>query len=73
MGKDILIKNERLIAPGIKFDVSNIVDRPIQLKDLDLSRVKEGVYVFLQTNWDEYFEDEEKYNNHPEISMEIKN
>lgn len=71
MGKDVLIENERLIASGIKFDVSHIVDRPIQLDDLDLSRVKEGVYVFFQTNWDEYFEDEEKYNNHPEIAMEV--
>ena len=71
MGKNIVIKNERLISEGIKFDVSNILDRPIKLEDLDLSRIKEGVYVFFQTNWDEYFEDEEKYNNHPEISMEV--
>ena len=43
----------------------------IKLKDLDLSLIKEGVYVFFQTNWDQYFEDEEKYNNHPEISIEV--
>ncbi|GAA0126428.1 cyclase family protein [Clostridium sp. CTA-19] len=71
MGLDVLIKNERLISPGIKFDVSNIIDRPIKLSDLDLSRVKEDVYVFFQTSWDKYFKDEEKYNNHPEVSMEV--
>ena len=71
MGLDILIKNERLVSPGIKFDVSNIIDRPIKLSDLDLSRVKEGVYVFFQTSWDKYFKDEEKYNNHPEVSKEV--
>lgn len=38
---------------------------------MDLSRVKEGAYVFFQTSWDEYFKDEEKYNNHPEVSMEV--
>jgi kynurenine formamidase len=71
MGVDVLIENERLISEGIKFDVSSITDREIKLTDLDLSRVKEGVYVFFQTNYDKYFEDEDKYNNHPEISMEV--
>lgn len=71
MGSDVLIKNERLISPGIKFDVSNVIDRPIELSNLELSRVKEGVYVFFQTGWDKYFKDEEKYNNHPEVSMEV--
>ena len=47
MGADIVIENERLIGSGIKFDVSNIVDRPITLNDLDLSYVKEGEYVFF--------------------------
>ncbi|WP_252234857.1 cyclase family protein [Clostridium sp. ZS1] len=41
------------------------------MSDLDISRIKEGVYVFFQTGWDKYFEDEEKYNNHPEVSMEV--
>jgi kynurenine formamidase len=71
MGVDVFIENERLISEGIKFDVSSITDREIKLIDLDLSLVKEGVYVFFQTNYDKYFEDEEKYNNHPEISMEV--
>ncbi|GAA0085832.1 cyclase family protein [Clostridium sp. CTA-7] len=71
IGVDVFIENERLISDGIKFDVSSITDREIKLTDLDLSRVKEGVYVFFQTNYDKYFEDEEKYNNHPEISMEV--
>lgn len=71
MSADVVLENERLIAPGIKFDVSHVVDRPIELRDLDLSRVKENVYVFFQTNWDKYFEDEEKYSKHPEISMEV--
>lgn len=71
MGKDIVIENERLIGEGIKFDVSNITDRPINLNDLDLSLVKENIYVFFQTNWDKYLDDEEKYANHPEISIEV--
>ncbi|WP_411168329.1 cyclase family protein [Clostridium sp. MB05] len=71
MGVDVFIENERLISEGIKFDVSSITDREIKLIDLDLSLVKEGVYVFFQTNYDKYFEDEDKYNNHPEISMEV--
>lgn len=71
MGSDVKIENESLIAKGIKFDVSNIVDRPILLSDIDISIVEEGVFVFFQTNWDKYFDDEEKYNNHPEISMEV--
>lgn len=71
MGVDVFIENERLISEGIKFDVSSITDREIKLTDLDLSLVKEGVYVFFQTNYDKYFEDEDKYNNHPEISMEV--
>ncbi len=71
MGKDVVLENERLIAPGIKFDVSHIIDRPVEIDDLDFSQVKEGAFVFFQTNWDKYLEDEEKYNVHPEISMEI--
>lgn len=71
MGAAVVLENERLISEGIKFDVSHIVDRPIELSDLDISRIKEGIYVFFQTGWDKYFEDEEKYNNHPEISMEV--
>lgn len=27
--------------------------------------------MFFQTNWDKYIDDEEKYNNHPEASMEV--
>ena len=68
---DVVIENERLIGEGIKFDVSHITNKVIILKDLDLSLIKEGIYVFFQTNWDQYFEDEEKYNNHPEISIEV--
>lgn len=71
MNPDVVIENERLIGEGIKFDVSHIPNKVIKLKDLDLSLIKEGVYVFFQTNWDQYFEDEEKYNNHPEISIEV--
>ena len=71
MNPDVVIENERLIGEGIKFDVSHIPNKVIKLKDLDLSLVKEGIYVFFQTNWDQYFEDEEKYNNHPEISIEV--
>lgn len=71
ISEENILETERLIADGIKFDVSHITDRVITLKDLELSLVKEGVFVFFQTNWDKYFEDEEKYNNYPEISMEV--
>lgn len=71
MGTDVIIENNRLISEGIKFDVSNITDRPIRLDDLELSLIKEGIYVFFQTNWDEYVDDEIRYSNHPEISMEV--
>lgn len=71
MGADVIIENERLISTGIKFDVSQISDREIRLEDLDISIVKEGVFVFFQTNWDKHLEDEEKYSNHPEVSMEV--
>lgn len=71
MGANVDIEVERLVASGIKFDVSHIVDRAITLEDLDLSHVQEGAYVFFQTGWDKYFEDEEKYNNHPEVAMEV--
>ena len=46
----MVIENERLIGEGIKFDISDIRDRAINLDDLDLSKIKEGVYVFFQTN-----------------------
>lgn len=71
MSVDVELENERLMSSGIKFDISHISDRPIQLDDLDISQVKEGHFVFFQTNWDKYFDNEEKYNVHPEISMEV--
>lgn len=51
--------------------MSHVTGRKIELKDIDVNRVKEGVFVFFQTNWDQYFDDEEKYNNHPEVSIEV--
>lgn len=71
MSTDVIIENDRLISEGVKFDVSNITDRAIELDDLELSRIKEGVYVLFQTNWDKYLDDDEKYSNHPEVSMEV--
>lgn len=71
MSADAYISEDRLIAEGIKFDVSHITDREVTLEDLDLSIVKEGVYVFFQTNWDKYLEDDEKYNTHPDISFSV--
>lgn len=70
MNPDVVIENERLIGEGIKFDVSHIPNKVIKLKDLDLSCKRRDICIF-QTNWDQYFEDEEKYNNHPEISIEV--
>ena len=71
MSAEAYVSEDRLVAEGIKFDVSHITDREVTLEDLDLSIVKEGVYVFFQTNWDKYLEDDEKYNNHPDISFSV--
>ncbi|MCT4604566.1 MAG: cyclase family protein [Marinisporobacter sp.] len=71
MSENVELKNERLIAPGIKFDVSDITDKPVKLADLDLSQVREDHFIFFQTNWDKYRNDDEKYKAHPEISMEV--
>lgn len=71
MSTDVIIENDRLISEGVKFDVSNITGRAIELDDLELSRIKEGVYVLFQTNWDKYLNEDEKYSTHPEISMEV--
>ena len=58
MSTDVIIENDRLISDGVKFDVSNITDRAIELDDLELSRIKEGVYVLFQTNCDKYLDDD---------------
>lgn len=71
MRPDVIIENDRLISEGVKFDISNITDRAVELDDLELSRIKEGAYVLFQTNWDKYLDDDEKYSTHPEISMEV--
>lgn len=61
METNVIIDIERLIAPGIKFDISNILDRPVMLKDIDTSLVKKGVFVFFQSSNE----------SQPEISMEV--
>jgi kynurenine formamidase len=70
MMKPTEIEKERFIAEGIKLNISHIIDRPVEVKDLDTSLIKEGIYVFFQTNWDKYLGDEKCF-NHPEISMEV--
>ncbi len=60
-----------LIGEGIKFDVSHIPNKVIKLKDLDLYSYKRRGICIFSNNRDQYFEDEEKYNNHPEISIEV--
>lgn len=69
----IEIELDRLIRKGIKFDVSHIENRPIELRDLDLSMIEEGIYVFFQTNWDRYLDNEKRYQDHPEVSIEVIN
>ena len=44
MSEENILETERLIADGIKFDVTHITNRAITLEDLDLSLVKEGVF-----------------------------
>ena len=70
MGVGIEIPLRRLIGKGIKYDVSQIKDRPVEIGDVDLSLVEGGEFVFFQTNWDKYLM-EDKYNDHPEISVEL--
>jgi len=70
MGIGVEIPLERLIGKGVKYDVSNIIDRPIEIKDVDLSLIKGGEFIFFQTNWSKYLM-EDRYADHPEISMEL--
>lgn len=70
MGVGLELPLERLIGRGVKFDVSNITDRPVEVEDIDISIIEGGEYVFFQTNWDRYLMDE-RYNEHPEISVAL--
>lgn len=64
------IAPDRFIRPGVKFDVSHVVGRQIELDDLNISVLCEGQYVFFQTNWDLYL-GYEKYLDHPELSQQV--
>jgi len=70
MGVGVELPLERLIGKGVKYDVSHITDRAVTEKDIDLSLIKGGEFIFFQTNWDRYLM-EEKYSNHPEISVSL--
>lgn len=70
MGIGVEIPLDRLIGKGIKYDVSHITERPVEITDIDLSLITGGEFIFFQTNWDKYLL-EEKYNNHPEISLDL--
>jgi kynurenine formamidase len=61
---------ERFIRPGVKFDVSHVAGRQIELEDVDTSILWEGQYVLFQTNWDLYRGDD-KYLDHPELSRQV--
>lgn len=71
VSKDAYISPDRFVGEGIKFDISHIHHREVQLKDLDLSLIKEDVYVFFQSNWDNHLGNDEKYLKHPEISFDV--
>lgn len=70
MGVGVELPLERLIGKGIKFDVSHIRDRAVEVEDVDLSIIKGGEFIFFQTGWDKYLM-EDTYDNHPEISIEL--
>ncbi len=70
MGVGVELPLERLIGKGIKYDVSQILDRPVEITDVDLSLIEEGEFIFFQTNWDRYLM-EDKYNEHLEISIDL--
>jgi kynurenine formamidase len=64
------IAPDRFIRPGVKFDVSHIAGRQIELNDLNISMLCEGQFVFFQTNWDLYLGDD-RYLDHPELSRQV--
>jgi kynurenine formamidase len=67
---EVDIAPDRFIRPGVKFDVSHVAGRQIELEDLDISVLREGQYVFFQTNWDLYRGDD-RYLNHPGLSQRV--
>lgn len=71
MGIDIELPLDRYIGKGIVFDVSSVRGREVVLEDVDLSRIKGGEFVFFHTGWSKYYDDDEKYQNHPEISISL--
>ncbi|WP_319203360.1 cyclase family protein [uncultured Ilyobacter sp.] len=71
MSIGVEIPLERLIGKGIKYDISHIEGRTVEVEDIDLSLIKGGEYIFFQSNWDKYYLTPKKYNNHPEISIEL--
>lgn len=73
---DVIKKNvdlplNRLVCNGVKFDVSHVTDRPIQLDDLNLDIPLKDKFVFFQTNWDQYVDEDDKYSDHPEIDFSV--
>jgi len=68
---DVIIEKERLIGPGVKLDISDIIGRPVILKDIETSLIKEGVYIFFQSNKGENSEKKDTSQTSPEISMEV--
>lgn len=70
MGVGVELPLDRLIGKGIKYDVSHILERPVEAGDIDLSLIDGGEYIFFQTNWDKYVM-EDRYNDHIEVSVEL--
>ena len=58
---------------GIIFDVSSIRDRQIQSEDVDLSQVKEGMFVGFYTGFIEEraYGSASYFHEHPELSQEL--
>ncbi len=54
MGVGVKIPLRRLIGKGIKYYVSHIKDRPVEIGDVDLSLIEGGEFIFFQTNWDKF-------------------
>ncbi len=71
MNKEFPLENTR--RDGLVFDVSNVGDRDIVISDIDLSLVKEDMFVIFYTGYIEEkgYGGKEYFTEHPQLSNEL--
>lgn len=71
MNKTFPLEYTRL--EGVVFDVSSIRDRDVDLEDVDLSRVRAGMFVAFYTGWLEEagYGSRHYFAQHPQLSHEL--